>query len=169
MLEALETNRYSAARTRRELALDQLGVEAAAREQAFMGPGLDQAPGIEHRDQLGVAHRRQPMGDDDGGALAHQLGERVPHLRLADRVEMRGRFVEDQHRRVLEEGAGDRDALALSAGELHAALADAGVEPVGQARDEVAERGALDGLRDLRVVGPGLRQATLARSVSLKR
>ena len=147
--------------TQRKLALDQLGIEAAAREKAFMGSSLDEAPGIEHCYQLRVAHRRQPMGDDDGGAIAHQLDQRVPHLPLADRVEMRGRLVEDQYRRVLEEGARDRDALALSAGELDAALADTGLEPLGQSGDEVAECRAFEGLRDLRVAGPGLRQSNI--------
>ena len=39
-------------------------------------------------------------------------------------VERRGRLVEDQDRRVLEDHARDRDALALAARELDAALAD---------------------------------------------
>ena len=55
------------------------------------------------------------MRDDDSRAVAHQRVERAAHLRLADRVEMRGRLVEDQRRRVLQKGAGDRDALALPA------------------------------------------------------
>jgi len=49
---------------------------------------------------IGVAHGRQAMGDDNGRAVAHQRVERTAHLGLADRVEMRGRFVEDQGRRV---------------------------------------------------------------------
>ncbi len=39
------------------------------------------------------------------------------------RIERRGRFVEQDDRRVLEKGAGDGDALALAAGKLHAVLA----------------------------------------------
>ena len=42
-------------------------------------------------------------------------------------VERRGRLVEQQDARVLQDGAGDRDALLLAAGELQAALADHGV------------------------------------------
>ena len=60
--------------------------------------------------------------------------ERAAHRRLAHRVEMRGRLVEDQHRRVLQERAGDGHALALAARELRAALAHHRVEPVGQRR-----------------------------------
>ena len=95
------------------------------------------------------------MGDDDRRAVAHQRVERAAHLRLADRVEMRGRLVEDQGRRVLQKGAGDRDALALAAGQLHAALADPGVEPLGQARDEIGERRLIERAVDRRLVGVG--------------
>src|SRR5579872_3627606 len=113
----------------RELAADKFGVEAAARQQFGVGAGFDQAPGIEHGDHLGIAHRGKAMRDDDGGAVAHQVGERLAHLRLADGVEVRGRFVEDQHRRIFEKRTRNGDALALAAGQLHAALADLGVEP----------------------------------------
>ena len=41
-------------------------------------------------------------------------------------VERRGRLVEDEDRRRLEDGAGDRHALLLAAGQLQAALADLG-------------------------------------------
>ena len=39
----------------------------------------------------------------------------------------RGRLVEHQDRRVLQDHPGQRDALALAAGELDAALAEVGV------------------------------------------
>ena len=65
-------------------------------------------------------------------------------LLLADRIEMRGRFVEDQDRRVLQEGARDRNSLALTARQLHAAFADAGREALGEPVDKLAERRAVD-------------------------
>ena len=71
--------------------------------------------------------------------------ERAAHRLLVHRIEMRGRLVQDQHRRVLEEGAGDGDALALAAGEAGAALADLGIQPVGQGLDQLGQRGMGDG------------------------
>ena len=62
-------------------------------------------------------------------------------------VERRGRLVEDQDRRRLEDGAGDRHALLLAARELQAALADHGLVAVGQALDERADLRQLGGLR----------------------
>ena len=52
------------------------------------------------------------------------LVQRLLHARLGLVVERRGRLVEQQDRRVAHDGAGDREALALAAGQGHAVLAD---------------------------------------------
>ena len=57
--------------------------------------------------------------------------------RLADRflgfaVQRGGRFVQQQDRRILQEGARDGDALPLSAGHLDPAVADHGVHASGR-------------------------------------
>ena len=57
------------------------------------------------------------------------------------RVEVRGRLVEHEHRRVGEQRAREHEPLALAAGELAALLADERVEAVGQrARPSRASR-----------------------------
>ena len=53
--------------------------------------------------------------------------------RLGPAVEGAGRLVEDQDRRVLEQGAGDGDPLLLAARQLQPALADLALIAVGQA------------------------------------
>ena len=53
--------------------------------------------------------------DGDGGAV--EGGEQALQQRAADRVEMSLRLVEEQHVRVLGEAGGERDQLALAAGE----------------------------------------------------
>ena len=82
---------------------------------------------------------------------------------LAHRVEVRRRLVENQDRRVLEQGAGDRHALALAARELRAALADDRVEPSGSdaTNSPSAARSTARGQR--RVVASGPRQPDVAR------
>ena len=67
----------------------------------------------------------------------HHLAERGADLVLLGRVDRRRRVVEDQHPRVGEHRAGDRDALALPAGEREPVLADHGVVAVGKVVDEV--------------------------------
>ena len=63
-------------------------------------------------------------------------------LALGGRVDRRGGVVEDQDARVGEDRAGDREALALAAGDGQAALADARVVAVREPLDEVVRLGA---------------------------
>ena len=79
--------------------------------------------------------------------------------RLGRRIEMRGRLVEQQQRRVLQEGAGDRHALRLAAGQAVAALADPGVQAIRQRGGELGDAGAARGLLDLGVGGLGAGEA----------
>ena len=109
-------------------------------------------PASMHHDLVRIAHRREPVGDDEGGAAPHQLADGVLHQALGFRIERAGRLVEQQDRRVLQEGAGERDALALAAGEAPAAGADDGVVAVRQPHDEVVRRRGL-GRRDDLLVG----------------
>ena len=93
--------------------------------------------------------RFQMMRDHDGGSAFHQSVERLEHQLFGRRVEPRGRFIEDQDRRVADDGAGDGDALALAAGERHAALADHRVVAFRHPLDEfvrVGEPGRADDL-----------------------
>ena len=85
--------------------------------------------------------------------LAHQVGKRGGDLGLAFGVERRGGFVEQQQRRVAQDGAGDGDALALAARERDAAFADLGVETLRQRGDESRRMSELGGARDLGVGG----------------
>ena len=117
-----------------------------------MASDLDDAALIEHADQVGLLHRRQPVRDHQHGAALHQAFERQLHLGLGLAVERAGRLVEEKDRRVLVDGAGDGDALALAAGEQRPCLADPGVVALGQAHDEVVRRGGLGGGDHLRLV-----------------
>ncbi len=62
--------------------------------------------------------------------------------RLVFGVDRGERLVEDQDRRVAQQGAGDRQALALAAGEQHAAFADHRGVALRQGRDELVRVGA---------------------------
>ena len=60
------------------------------------------------------------MGDiDRGGAeLLLQACDLEPHLHAERRIEVGQRLVEQEGLRLAHDGAADRDALALAAGEL---------------------------------------------------
>src|SRR5262245_18323672 len=120
-------------------------VEIAPGQELGVAADLYQLAVLEHDDRVGVAHRGETLRDHERRAVARHALDRRPHGRLAYGVEVRGGLVEDQHRRVLEKRTRDRHALTLTARELRATLADDRVEPVGEARDELLQRRALDG------------------------
>ena len=61
---------------------------------------------------MGVADRAQPVRDRDHGTALHQPLERLHHEFLGFGVERGSRLVQDEDRRVADDGAGDADALA---------------------------------------------------------
>ena len=88
-----------------------------------MGAALHDAAGVEHDDLVGVAHRGQPVRDDQHRAVPHQPLDGLLHQPLRLGVERAGGLVENQDRRIAEQRAGDGDPLPLPAGEPGAALA----------------------------------------------
>ena len=91
-------------------------VERARAQQLVVRANRVDAAPVNHDDAVGVAHRCEPVRDHQRGAPALQALERQRDLALALRVELAGGLVEQQHRPVGQDGAGDRDALALAAG-----------------------------------------------------
>jgi hypothetical protein len=90
-------------------------------------------PPLQHHHPIEIAQRRETMRDRDHGAAAHQPAERFADRFLGFAVERGGGLVQQQDRRVLQERARDRDALALAARQLDAAVADHGAKPFRQA------------------------------------
>ena len=80
----------------------------------------------------------------------HQAVERLQHQALALRIQRAGGLVQDQDRRVAQDGAGDGHALPLPAGQLHAALADARLIALRKGADEVVGVGLAGRLDHLR-------------------
>ena len=78
------------------------------------------------------AHHLQVVADEQVGevVLLLQVAQQVDHLRLHAHVERRGRLVQHDEARLQHHGAGNRDALALAAGEfVRIAVARRRVEP----------------------------------------
>src|SRR5947208_2497842 len=87
------------------------------------------------------------MGDHEHGAAAHQVPHRPENPRFRFGVDGARGLVEDHHRTVLQEGAGECDALSLAPRELRAALADLRVITPRQAYDELVRVGGVRGTR----------------------
>ena len=75
---------------------------------------LDDPAVLEHDDQVGVADRREAVGDDERGPAVQEAAERPLDLLLGADVDRARRLVEDQDPRVGEQGAREGDELALA-------------------------------------------------------
>ena len=94
------------------------------REQFRVRPLFGDLPTVDDDDAVRIAHRAQPVRDDQyRSPLADSL-----HVVLDDAlglvVERARRLVENQDARVADQRPGDGDALALVAGESRTVFAD---------------------------------------------
>ena len=123
-----------------------------------MGSALGDLARIEHDDFIGIDNGRQAVGDHQRGAVARDLAQRRLDFLFGEAVKRRGRLVENQNGRAFQNGAGNRDALLLAAGQFQAALAHHGVITLGQAQNEVVDLRHLGGGFDFGVarIGPAI-------------
>ena len=119
----------------------QPAIRTVAADQLGMAAALDDAAVIEHEDAVGADHARQPVRQDQGRAPLRQPVERLLDHRLVLGIDRGQRLVEDQDRRVAQQCPRDRQTLALSAGQIDAALADDRVIALRQLRDEFVRVG----------------------------
>ena len=100
-------------------------MRAPPRRAAVAQPPERDRPVGERRD-LGV------VGDEHGGAPGDDAHERVADQRGGDRVEVRGRLVDEDQGGIAQCDARERDAPPLAGTRSHAALAQPRLEPAGQ-------------------------------------
>ena len=93
-------------------------------------------------------HDLQVVADEQvaEAALALEPAQEVDDLRLHREVERRGRLVEQDELRLERDGAGDRDALALAAGEFVREARGDGVGQAGVAQRRLTRWYALAGV-----------------------
>ena len=125
-----------------ELVLEQavlvdLAVDLARPDQLLVDPARCDPAVLEHDQLVRERDRRKPVGDDDRRPPLHHLAQPEPDVRLGRRVHRGRGVVEDEDARVDDQGAGDRDPLALPARERDPAFADDGVVAVRELGDEL--------------------------------
>ena len=96
---------------------------------------------VDHDDPVGVADGFQPVRDHYDGLLLREVFNCLGQFFFVLRVDVCGRLVQNDDRRVLHNRAGDRDPLLFSAGQRRAAAfrvvaADAGTVLNGRRRRE---------------------------------
>ena len=73
----------------------QLVVHALTRDELIMVAVLDDSAVLQHKEKIGMANCRQPMGNHEGGAAVHQSLKCIENDRFRFRVDRRGRLVEN--------------------------------------------------------------------------
>src|SRR5262245_57485788 len=113
------------------------GVTATFAEQFVMAAALDDGAGLDHQDAVGVHDGGEAVGDYDGGAPFAEFGERLLDVTLGFRIERGGGLVEQDDRRIPDQRARDRDALALAARQFEAVFANRRVVATRKDHDEI--------------------------------
>ena len=106
-----------------------------------MGARFDNSTAFDDMDHIGVGNRRQSMCHHQCGPTSCRRVESLLDNALAHSVERRGRFIEQQHGRILEQHARDRDALLLAARQSVTALPHHGVVAIRKADNRVVNIG----------------------------
>src|SRR5579864_2251697 len=106
-----------------KLLVVEIGVVAVARQQLFVCAQLHDAPFVQHRNTVGVAHGGDTVRDEDSSAPVHDLAQVVENFFLSIGVYAGKGVVEDQDARIANDGARYRGTLLLAARERDAALA----------------------------------------------
>src|SRR5262245_31582019 len=102
-----------------------------------------------------MPQRTRAVGYDERRSAAHEPLHRVHDPAFGLRIHRTGWLIQDENGRILEERASQRDALALAAGEPHAALPHQRFVSLRQARDEVVYVGGSGGGHDFTLAGAG--------------
>lgn len=148
-----------------ELQTRQPGVKPALIAQIGGCADFDDAALFQHDDAIGFLHGGEAVGDDESGASFHRGVESLLHQYFGFGVERAGGFVEQQQRCVLQDRAGDRDALALATGETGAAFAEKSSITVRQAVDEDVHQSRSRGGHHFRIAGGGAAVADVFQGV----
>ena len=94
---------------------------------------------IEHTDFIRILDCGKTVRNGDSSAGFHQPLQSLLHQAFRLRIECGGGLIQNQYGRILENGAGNADALTLPAGKFAALiLAQAGQRPIVLERGEDA-------------------------------
>src|SRR6185436_16424424 len=111
-------------------------IAATCPDESVMAAVLDQTATLERYDAIRRPHGREPVRYDENRPPSGDLLHVLLNDALALIIEGAGRLIENQYARVADERAGNRNTLALTAGERRAALAYDRVIAFRQFEDE---------------------------------
>ena len=98
---------------------------------------LDDAAVLQHDDAVGIAHRGQPVRNDESGAPGERYFKRRLDFTLGETVDAGGGFIQNEDAGISHYGPRKGKQLPLADGQVDAALAEHGIVALRQARNEV--------------------------------
>jgi undecaprenyl-diphosphatase len=133
-----------------ELQVVQVPVERVLGQQFLVDAGGDHAPLVDQEQAVARADRRDAVRQEDAGPAGQHAGQGVVQERLGVVVQGRLRLLDDQQRRVAQDGPRQGNAVLLADAQGVAQLADGRLVALGQLLDEVVGVGQLGRLDDAR-------------------
>ena len=94
------------------------GIKPAFADQPLMAATFDDTAAIENMNHISMLNGRKPVCDDDGRPALHQNFKRILNLPLGFGIKRACGFIQQQDRRISENGPGNCQSLTLAAGEL---------------------------------------------------
>ena len=110
----------------------------------------------------------QSVGYSHGGTGLHQFLQGILNQTLAFGIQSRCCFVEDEDRRILEDGTGDAYTLALTTGESAATITDSGIETMFRLGNELVGIGYLCRIGDIFIGSIGLAEADIVLEAGIE-
>ena len=147
----------------------QLLVVSILGDQFVMASTLHDSTLMQDANLVCVLDGAQAMGDSHGGTCLHQLFEGVLYQSLTLGIECGCRFVEDEDRRILQDGTGDADTLALTSRKATTTITDIGVEAFFRLGDKLVGIGNLGSVGNLLVCGICLAKADVVLEGSIEK
>ena len=122
----------------------------------------------QHHDFVRTGYGAHPVGDDKNGFVFYEPGKSLLNGSFVLHIQTGGGFVQQNDGRILQEGAGDGNALTLTAGKSAAILADVGVLLVRQLLGKFLAVCQLCRRKDLLVGGPLASQTDVFQNCVVK-
>ena len=101
-----------------ELTVVEGEVEAPTLEQIEVSALLDNMTAVHDDDGIGIANRRESMGNDEAGATSAERRHSFLDENFRPRVDVARCFIEDQDARTREEGPRNGQQLSLTRGDI---------------------------------------------------
>ena len=108
---------------------------------------------VQYKNLVCILNGGQAVGDDEGRTAYHELVQRILYHLFAFRIQGRGGLVKDEDFRVLQDGPGNGDTLALASGKNQSPVPHLRINAIRQFPDEFFRIGGTDGSPHLFVGG----------------